>query len=335
MGHPNEGSLSGALRVDAALPYVRAVSVCAGVDAQWGLPVLVKMIERAAREVSKRYPGSVLNVGDISLKEGGEIWGHHSHESGRDADIGFYAMDAKGKPLDVRSFVKFDSSLGSKSFPSAHFDVARNWLLVQHWLSDPEARVSHIFVAEPLRQSLLAHARARGVSPLLLNRAASVLMQPSNSLPHDDHFHVRISCPKSSGRECLELAKITKASKTKMAKARRGGATALRTPKAGRDIKAAGRAAVNAQRTSIKEERSEKGLAKAARRVPAAPGREGKLAGVAVNEAQSDSLLSRLKAAMNKAENALPDEPPALSGEAASANEEPGEAEGQDSQIVD
>jgi penicillin-insensitive murein endopeptidase len=229
VGYPNEGRLQGGARLDTSLPFIRPVSVCPGVDAHWGLPVLVRMIERAARGVAKRYPGSVLSVGDMSQKSGGEIVGHHSHESGRDADIGFYIVDAKGKPLSGRSFVKFDASLTSKELPGARFDLARNWLLIQHLLTDPAARVSHIFIAEPLRQGLLAYARPR-VSRALWNRAAIAMVQPSSSLPHDDHIHVRISCPRASGGECIELAKNAP-SRAKLAKARRkGGHVALRTP---------------------------------------------------------------------------------------------------------
>jgi len=223
VGHPNEGRLLGAARLDDSLPFIRAVSVSPGVDAQWGLPILVRMLERAARAVAKRHPGSVLNVGDISRKQGGEIGGHHSHESGRDADIGFYVADAKGSPVDTRSFFKFEASLGTKQMPGVRFDLARNWLLIQHMLTDPAARVSHIFIAEPLRQSLLAHARSRGVSSALLQRAAVVMMQPSGSLPHDDHIHVRISCPRSlaGAGECIELAKNAP---PRLAKIRRRGA---------------------------------------------------------------------------------------------------------------
>jgi penicillin-insensitive murein DD-endopeptidase len=245
VGHPNEGRLEGAARLDTSLPYLRPVSVCPGIDAQWGLPVLIRMIERAARGVAKRHPGSVLNVGDISTKRGGDLFGHHSHESGRDADIGFYVVDAKGNPIKTRSFIKFDASLASKELPGARFDVARNWLLIQHMLSDPAARVSHIFIAEPLRQVLLAHARSRGVSRALWNRAAIAMVQPSNSLPHDDHIHVRISCPRSyaGAGECIELAKNVRPSKRKLARderaRRRNAHASLRTPSAARSGRAA------------------------------------------------------------------------------------------------
>jgi penicillin-insensitive murein endopeptidase len=42
------------------------------------------------------------------------------------------------------------------------------------------------------------------VSPALYNRAAVVMMQPSNALPHDNHFHVRISCPADMRKSCVE-----------------------------------------------------------------------------------------------------------------------------------
>lgn len=207
IGHPNDGRLQNGIRLDTSLPYLRVVPAYASGDVRWGLPVLVRMIERAARGVAKRHPGSVLPVGDLSKKNGGELGRHDSHESGRDADLGFYAVDARGKQILGRTFIRFDATLRSPDHPEARFDVARNWSLVELLLTDPRARVSHVFVAEPLRQALLAHARKRGVSRALLDRAAIAMLQPTDSLPHDDHFHVRISCPPSMRATCVELSK--------------------------------------------------------------------------------------------------------------------------------
>src|SRR5262252_7509098 len=46
---------------------------------RWALPGLVSLLVRAANAVERRYPGSVLLVGDLSSKEGGSIPGHASH----------------------------------------------------------------------------------------------------------------------------------------------------------------------------------------------------------------------------------------------------------------
>lgn len=203
VGHPNEGKLVGGIRVDTSLPYVRAMPGAAKGDVLWGLPSLVMAVEDAARAVAKKHPGAVLAVGDLSKKNGGEVDRHNSHESGRDVDLGFYLTDKKGKPAHPREFVKVDETLAAGG-KGVHFDVEKNWLLVQSLLTNPKARVSHVFVASPLRHALLAYARPR-VSRALLTRAQLVLMQPTEAAAHDDHMHVRVSCPKSS--DCEEFAK--------------------------------------------------------------------------------------------------------------------------------
>ena len=230
VGSPNEGHLEGGVHLDMTRPYFRVVPMYTSGDVRWGLPTMISMIDRAARTVNKRYPGSVLDVGDISQKGGGDVSRHHSHESGRDADLGFYAVDAKGKQLHHHGLIKFDASLESPTVPGARFDLPRNWLLVEQMLTDPAARVSHLFIAEPLRQKLLGYARARGVSRALLDRAQVALMQPTQSLPHDDHFHVRISCPATMRGSCVELAKNLPRGKNRVA---RHGHDPLHTPSKG------------------------------------------------------------------------------------------------------
>lgn len=228
VGPPNEGRLEGGIHLDLSKPYLRGAPMHSSLDTRWGLPGLVNAIDRAAKAVAKKYPGATLNVGDLSRRHGGDLARHHSHESGRDADLGFYMVDAHGKPLERKTFVKVDDKLAAHDVPGARFDVAKNWLFLQNMLLDRNARVSHVFVADPIKQALLAHARARGVAHALYVRAALVMMQPTGGLPHDDHFHVRISCPSSMRKNCVEYAKNapSKAGKGKKGKQR----TAMKTP---------------------------------------------------------------------------------------------------------
>jgi len=238
VGSPNEGKLVGGVKLDTSDGTVRVVPAYTRGDSRWGLPAMIHMLERAAKKVAKKSPGSVLGVGDISHRHGGDIFLHRSHESGRDADLAFYVLDHRGKNLLPDTFVQFQGSVESTSMPGARFDVPRNWALVQAMLEDPIARVSHIFVADPLRRMLLAHAKPR-VLPALYNRAAAVMMQPSNALPHDNHFHVRISCPPAMRKSCVEYpigVKFSKAGKgkpalmTPHAKRAQGEAIAARKP---------------------------------------------------------------------------------------------------------
>jgi penicillin-insensitive murein endopeptidase len=202
LGSPTEGHLLGGTHLEEA-PYLRVVPAYAAGDVRWGLEPLVTMIDRAARQVRRQFPDAVTSVGHLSREGGGEIDRHHSHESGRDADIGFFVRTSGGRQLLAPHFVAFRGDGTAASWPGAFFDDARNWLLVAALVTDPEAHVTHLFVAAPLRARLLGYAERMGVAPALRIRAAEVLQQPRGALPHDDHFHVRIGCPpRMSG--CVE-----------------------------------------------------------------------------------------------------------------------------------
>jgi penicillin-insensitive murein DD-endopeptidase len=230
IGAPNDGHLRGGAHLDLTRPYYRVVPSYESGDVRWGLPALLTLIDRAAHTVNKRFPGSVLDVGDLSQRGGGDLLRHHSHETGRDADLGFYAVDAKGKQVHARTLIKFDPGMASPTVPGARYDLARNWTFIQDLLTDPAAHVSHIFIAEWIRHELLAYARPR-VSRALWDRAAVTMMQPHNSLPHDDHIHVRISCPHEARSTCIELAKAAPHGKLRVAhKGHAGAGHALRTP---------------------------------------------------------------------------------------------------------
>ena len=161
------------------------------------------MIDRAGRSVRRQFPDAVLSIGHISRAGGGEIDRHASHESGRDADLAFYVKNHLGKPILADHFVPFRADGNAPSWPGATFDDARNWALVSALVNDPVARVSHIFVASPIRARLLAYAARMGAAESTRTRAAELMVQPQGSLPHDDHFHVRIACPPGM-RECVE-----------------------------------------------------------------------------------------------------------------------------------
>ncbi|MDP9037490.1 MAG: penicillin-insensitive murein endopeptidase [Myxococcota bacterium] len=194
VGSPTEGQLIGGMRL-AETSYLRVVPVYAGADVRWGLEPLVAMLDRAARSVRRQFPTAVTSVGHLSREGGGELDRHRSHESGRDADLAFFVRSSSGHQLFASSFVPFRGDGTASSWPGAYFDDGENWALVASLLSDPEARVTHLFVASPLRARLLAYAERLGVPANIRIRAAEVMQQPHGALPHDDHFHVRIACP--------------------------------------------------------------------------------------------------------------------------------------------
>lgn len=203
VGSPTDGHLvNGARLADA--PYLRIVPVYAPGDVRFGVDSLVGLIDRSAQRVRKQFPDAVLSVGHLSRAGGGELDRHASHESGRDADIGFYIRNQQNKPLYADHFVPFKGDGTAASWPGAHFDDARNWTLVASIAGDGLSHVTHIFVATPLRARLLEYAAKIGAPQNIRNRAAELMMQPKGALPHDDHFHVRVACPHGMDK-CVEL----------------------------------------------------------------------------------------------------------------------------------
>jgi len=204
IGYPNDG---GQLRAKRLKPS-RTIKIKPGSqERSYGHPALVLMLERSARDLQRGAPGSVLVVGDISDENGGPLVGHHSHQSGRDADIVFYVLDENGKRTVLDRYVKFGADGKALDGSGLVFDDWRNWLLVQSWVRDQRAGLSHIFISRPLRQRLITYASKQPAFMKYVSEVSALLKQPEEAEPHDDHFHVRVSCPKDQGEICHEQSK--------------------------------------------------------------------------------------------------------------------------------
>jgi penicillin-insensitive murein endopeptidase len=203
VGAPNDGYQVRSKR----LRETRHIRVKRGSGVRnYGHPALVLMLRRSAKDIASAAPNSVMLVGDLSAKKGGAISGHRSHQSGRDADIGFYVRNEAGKQVLLDRFVKIDSQGRVIGHRGLFFDDWRNWLLVRSWLRDRRAGITHVFVASPIRNRLLAYARKNKAERKYVDAATKLLKQPSNSARHDDHFHLRIACPKRQDDICVKEA---------------------------------------------------------------------------------------------------------------------------------
>ena len=199
IGAPNAGRLTGAARLRSS----RSVLVRKRAEA-WALPDLVKLIERATAHVKKKRGGGTVLVGDLSAKQGGALAGHNSHQSGRDADLGFYVTNSKGKPFALKRFLAFGDDGKGTDVTWTRFDDARNWAFVEALLTDKQTHVRYIFISNGLRARLLAYGKEHGASKAVLTRAAFALLSPTGVDVHDDHFHIRIACPESMRGTCIE-----------------------------------------------------------------------------------------------------------------------------------
>jgi penicillin-insensitive murein endopeptidase len=200
IGSPSHGVLTDAISLPMKGPgFVRIHDN----DVHFGTPRLVSTIMHAAERVAEESPGSPpLVIGDLSKKTGGHAEGHHSHRSGRDADLLYFATTPDGVPIESPGFVRFGpDGLGQVPRSSKRLagkfirlDVDREWLLIKSLIQTPDAEVQWMFVAEPLEALIIEHARALGEDPHLIWYAETVLQQPTDSEAHDDHMHLRLAC---------------------------------------------------------------------------------------------------------------------------------------------
>ncbi len=174
-------------------------------SAHYGTAELVGLIERVADAVFALHPGPKLVVGDLSRPRGGRNPPHRSHQSGRDADIGFYLVDAAGNSAQPDRFVSLRrDGCGRIREDRFCFDAMRNWALLAALVQDEGARVQYVLIAPDIRRRLLEEGRRQGAPAELIDRVSLVTEPHSGSHSHRSHFHVRIYCPTDDRPGCID-----------------------------------------------------------------------------------------------------------------------------------
>lgn len=204
VGWPHHGVQTGAIELpDAGDGFVRYRNEG---GYYWGQPALVHGIEEAARQVNTAFPGGApLVVGDLSAQYGGKISRHQSHRTGRDVDLLWYVTTADGTSIRNSSFVPLRDA-GFAKLPGkgpVRLDVARQWMLIRSLLGSEHFEVQWLYSSAAVEAMVLDYAVAQSEDPELVQRARDVMLQPPESLPHDDHLHLRIACsPEASIQGC-------------------------------------------------------------------------------------------------------------------------------------
>ena len=204
-GDPREGVLINPARLPASGLGFYAPDRWERRGLRYGVDELISLIVWTGRELDRAHPGAAFAVADLSKPGGGPSAWHRSHQHGRDVDIVFITRsrsDRPQRPDEMRRFAASGVVIGRGGEPVApepdvYFDVKRNWTLIKLLLSNPISDVQYIFVSDDLKQTLIDHAVASGEPADLIARAGYLLHQPSDSMAHDDHFHVRIYCPQN------------------------------------------------------------------------------------------------------------------------------------------
>jgi penicillin-insensitive murein endopeptidase len=164
----------------------------------YGRPRLVEALTRVARELADGDPSAPpLVIGDLSAKWGGKIDGHQSHRSGRDVDILYQYLTPGGARVTAPGFIHIQADGLARNPDDGHIlrlDVEHEWRLVKALVTAPEIGVQFMFASRNVEALLIDYAVARGEPLDVILHAQSVMWQPVDSLPHDDHIHLRIAC---------------------------------------------------------------------------------------------------------------------------------------------
>lgn len=175
---------------------------------QYGTDELVDAVQRAAARLQEQDRRARAGFADLSSLRGGRSMWHKSHHSGRDIDVLFYSTDERGKPLPPpdRDMIAYAGdgnpyvARGQKTpyheveWERRRFDDKRNWLFLEALVSDPSVRLQWVFVSEDLEARLLRWARRHDRPRWAVEYLRVVMQQPGDSLPHDNHFHIRVYC---------------------------------------------------------------------------------------------------------------------------------------------
>ncbi|MEQ8275106.1 MAG: penicillin-insensitive murein endopeptidase [Deltaproteobacteria bacterium] len=159
----------------------------------WATSETIAYVVAAARQVRAVRPDAhPLRVNGISLREGGWLRPHRTHQNGRDVDLGFYYPTPEA--VRCRACEK-------------HMDVPANWELVKALVSLTDVEV--ILVDRAVQRVLIDYALSIGEDPTWID---SLFRAGRRSLikharRHRDHFHVRFynPCAQELGRRVAPL----------------------------------------------------------------------------------------------------------------------------------
>lgn len=183
LGRPNGGALFGA----AQLPDGDAWEVVDPLNA-WATRETIDYLVTAISAVNRRFPnGDPLFVGQLSREDGGRLWPHASHQSGRDVDVGYYYLPGTRGGWYQRA-------------ASNNLDRARTWALLRALIVRTD--VEHIFISRSVQRLLKEHALDRGEDPEWIDSIfdyRSKHQEPliRDAMGHATHMHVRFFNPRA------------------------------------------------------------------------------------------------------------------------------------------
>jgi penicillin-insensitive murein DD-endopeptidase len=198
IGGPANGCLAGAARLSPDGVGYQAIRLSR--HRNYGHPETVAFVERLGKAAAAAGLAPFY-VGDMAQPRGGPMAsGHAAHENGVDVDI-WFTLDPKPA---LAPEAREDVELPSMVLPD-HSDIDRTRFGAQQVrllrLAASDARVDRIFVHPTIKRAL---CQGTGGAK---DKGTDWLHKIRPWYGHDEHFHVRLACPRGSP-DCVGQAPV-------------------------------------------------------------------------------------------------------------------------------
>jgi penicillin-insensitive murein endopeptidase len=183
IGRHATGCVAGAVPLPETGPTWQAMRLSR--NHYWGHPETIVFVEQLSRAATK-VGWNGLYVGDLGQARGGPVSGHASHQSGLDVDVWLLPPGRLDLSPGERERL---SSINVRTADQRGLNG--NWTRAHERLLEAAARdprVNRIFITPPVKLKMCADA----------GRDRDYLRKIRPWWGHNDHFHVRLNCPRSS-----------------------------------------------------------------------------------------------------------------------------------------
>jgi murein endopeptidase len=182
LGKPNAGALINGVQMPEG-PHWEIIDPRRAFATPETIDYLVAAIDAVEREHGHVHP---LWIGHLSDEDGGRLWPHRSHQSGRDVDLSYYYVPSRAEWY--------------RPATAGTLDLPRTWSFVRALLTDTDVEL--ILIDRKVQRLLKKHALAIGedrewLDSVFQYRSRTQTPVIKHAWGHRTHIHVRFRNPRA------------------------------------------------------------------------------------------------------------------------------------------
>jgi penicillin-insensitive murein endopeptidase len=163
----------------------------------FGTRTLLRTLIEGIEIFHSEFPvGDRVQIGDLSAWSGGDLSPMHaSHQNGLDVDVAYLRVNHLERDPNVWGERGFEEVFVKNKELTKNFDLRRNWFLLRALVE--RGNVNRVFVDPEIKRAFCNQVKK--IDPAIDTSLRDEVLRRLRPLAeHDDHFHLRVNCPKSS-----------------------------------------------------------------------------------------------------------------------------------------